>query len=31
VDAPSAAPSMSVVIPTLNAEKYLDECLEAVR
>jgi glycosyltransferase involved in cell wall biosynthesis len=29
--AASAAPSVSVVIPTLNAEKYLAECLEAVR
>ncbi|MBD0328883.1 MAG: glycosyltransferase family 2 protein [Thermoleophilia bacterium] len=26
-----ADPSVSVVIPTLNAEKYLVECLEAVR
>jgi glycosyltransferase involved in cell wall biosynthesis len=25
------APSVSVVIPTLNAQKYLAECLEAVR
>jgi glycosyltransferase involved in cell wall biosynthesis len=31
VEASSAARSVSVVIPTLNAEKYLAECLEAVR
>ena len=27
----SALPGVSVVIPTLNAEKYLDECLAALR
>jgi glycosyltransferase involved in cell wall biosynthesis len=31
VEALSSGPSVSVVIPTLNAEKYLAECLEAVR
>ena len=24
-------PGVSVVIPTLNAERYLDECLQALR
>lgn len=27
----SAPPSVSVIVPTLNSERYLDECLDALR